>query len=299
MSEAYSSYTAAMSFVLLLTSVSAGVTDSALTNHGSLQTHRLGAYLAPRFRFTHILSSDLKRAFKTAVAIQGEQGKKYGKSAGIQQLKILQEQDFGSYEGKAFGTRDKSPERLPTDNSKRQKQPEFQDAETKASMTSRMDRFLDEYLLPIIKETRIDREREVAIVSHGMILSTLWRCLLRRFAFHSVTVGQGVDIRGDNVTSLEHLGTWSNTGYLELNLQPQLLDGQAAGITETIAAEADPKSPRHRPMKMLYDWKIAIRGVNSRNHLQGLKRTGGGVGSSKHDESQKNIDAFFKKRRVG
>ena len=299
MSKAYSSYNAAIPFVLLLTSNSAGVTDSALTIHGSLQAHRLGAYLAPRFRFTHIFSSDLKRAFKTAAAIQEGQGKQHGKSAGIQQLKILQEQDFGFYEGKAFGARDKSSDKLAADDSKRPKQPGFQEAETKASMMSRMDRFLDEYLLPIIKQTRIDREREVAIVSHGIILSTLWRCLLRRFALHSITVGQGLDIRGDNVTSFEHLGTWSNTGYLELNLQPQLLGGNAAGITETIAGEADPKRPGYRPMNMLYDWKVTIRGVNSRSHLQGLKRTGGGVGSSKHDESQQNIDAFFKKRRVG
>ena len=169
-------------------------------------------------------------------------------------------------------------------------------------MTSRMDCFLEEHLLPIIRATRMEREREVAIVSHGMILATLWRCLLKRFAIHSVTVGQGVDIRGDNVMSLEHLGSWSNTGYLELNIQPQLLRGNAAGITEALTVEASLTNDFQRTdvksMTMLYDWKATIRGVNCRSHLQGLKRTGGGVGSSKHDESQKNIEAFFKKRRV-
>ena len=180
--------------------------------------------------------------------------------------------------------------------------PGFKDAESKDSMASRMDRFLDDHFIHIIKETRMEREREVAVVSHGMILATLWRCLLRRFALHSVTVGQGVDLRGESVTSLEHLGSWSNTGYLELNIQPQLLAQRAAEITEILTSEAglasDTRKPNAKPMTVLYDWKMTIRAVNCRDHLRGLKRTGGGVGSSKHDESQKNIDAFFKKRRI-
>ena len=277
------------------------MTDSALTNHGVLQAQQLGTHLASRFRFTHIFCSDLKRAFKTAVAVQQGQREKYKSYAGIEQLRVLQEQDFGSYERQPFGTRDKAAEKLVTKDQKRNKL-EFKDAETKASMAARADGFLDDHLLPIIKATRIDREQEVAVVAHGIILSTLWKCLLRRFALHSVTVGQGVDIQAGDVTTLEHLGSWSNTGYLELNVQFQSSTGNLAGITEILVSEestaANAKRSSPRPVAVLYDWKITIRAVNCRDHLRGLKRTGGGVGSSKHDESQKNIDAFFKKRRV-
>jgi hypothetical protein len=38
--------------------------------------------------------------------------------------------------------------------------------------------------------------------------------------------------------------------------------------------------------------------VNGKDHLKGLKRTGGGVGSSRHDASQKGIESFFKRRKV-
>lgn len=259
-------------------------------------------HLAPRFHFTHIFSSDLKRAYKTAFAVQSGQKEQYGKSAGIQQLKILQEQDFGSYERKAFGARGKSNAKAAVSGHGDKKPGDLKDAETKASMAARADRFLDDYVLPVVRETMMDREQEVAIVSHGMILSTLWKCLLKRFALHSVSVRPGVDLRTDDVTNLEHLGAWSNTGYLELNIQSQLSYGKATVITEILAAESsvakDSQNTVVRPVTVLYDWRMSIRAVNCRDHLQALKRTGGGVGSSKHDETQKNIDTFFKKRRI-
>ena len=285
---------------------SAGITDSALTNHGMLQARHLGIHLATRFRFTHVFSSDLKRAFKTAVAVQEGQMERYANVAGIRQLRVLQEQNFGSYERKPFGTRDKTAEKPTAKSKPGPRPPDFQEAESKASLARRADRFLDEYLVPIIRETKMDREREVAVISHGILLSALWKCLLRRFALHSVTVGQGVDIQGGDVTTLEHLGAWANTGYLELNIQFQQSTGRLAGITEIlIAEEATTKDidrssarPNARSVTVLYDWKMTVRAVNCRDHLRGLKRTGGGVGSSKHDESQKNIDTFFKKQKT-
>jgi hypothetical protein len=46
-------------------------------------------------------------------------------------------------------------------------------------------------------------------------------------------------------------------------------------------------------------WTITVNAVNSRLHLQGLKRTGGGVGSARHDDKQQGIETFFKKRKFG
>jgi hypothetical protein len=46
-------------------------------------------------------------------------------------------------------------------------------------------------------------------------------------------------------------------------------------------------------------WNIIIQKINGKDHLKGLKRTGGGVGSSRFDEGQRKIETFFKKQKVG
>lgn len=279
---------------------SAGVTDSALTNHGILQARRLGSYLAPRYRFTHIFSSDLQRAYKTAGAIRQSQRDHYRIDVGIRQLQILQEQDFGKYEGKSFGARTKSPSGTPA--SGQRAIVHGNEPESKAAMFARMDVFLDHHLLPVLlRNNPGDSEAIVAVVSHGMTLSALWRCLLKRFALYSVTVGHGVDLRIGDVMSLERLGAWSNTGYLELSIEQQVSKSKAAGITDILVAETKSEEKRLKDTttsSVLYGWKMTIRAVNHKPHLQGFKRTGGGLGSSRHDENQKNIDTFFKKRRV-
>jgi phage baseplate assembly protein gpV len=47
-----------------------------------------------------------------------------------------------------------------------------------------------------------------------------------------------------------------------------------------------------------HGWNTTILAINGKDHLKGLKRTGGGVGSSRHDTSQKSIETFFKRRKV-
>lgn len=47
-----------------------------------------------------------------------------------------------------------------------------------------------------------------------------------------------------------------------------------------------------------HDWTTTILTINGKDHLKGLKRTGGGVGSSRHDASQKGIESFFKRRKI-
>jgi hypothetical protein len=134
---------------------------------------------------------------------------------------------------------------------------------------------------------------------------------------------------------LERIGGWANTGYLELDVtytttaqhdasatpvqsiaQGSLLpknsplDDVAAintarpcPTTPSVDADQEPEhgpaqSPTRSAVKTFTGWAVSVHAVNSRQHLVGLKRTGGGVGSSRHDDKQRSIDTFFKKRKI-
>ncbi len=264
----------------------------------------MGQYFAASgLNFTEIYSSDLQRAFKTAEAIRlaqpvkeaVEQEKPNLKTI---QLPILREQDFGFYEGKPFYARS-SPSKKKTGKEAHYGQhkddPGFQDVESKESMILRMDSFLDEHLIPKIRSESPTAEHVIVIVSHGIILSTLWRCLLRRFAPTSVSLKPGLLISG---MTLEHLGGWSNTGYLELDLRrnSEALEQPAVAGSDAVPASSGVQSDSPT---ILTGWMTVIQTVNGKEHLYGVKRTRGGVGSSKHDEGQKTIDSFFKRRKLG
>jgi len=45
---------------------------------------------------------------------------------------------------------------------------------------------------------------------------------------------------------------------------------------------------------LLQGWSMKILAVDSKDHLAGLRRTRGGIGSASHDSRQKRIDQFFK-----
>ena len=174
----------------------------------------------------------------------------------------------------------------------------FQDVESKESMIGRVDEFLDKYLLGLLKSEAIQEDRTVAVVSHGIILKVLWKCMLRRFPPKSVSTIPGV-IPVHRGTSLEGLGVWSNTGYLELRFTPmdfpvslQLLN--AGPNLEQIAVNDTTKTP-----PFLARWRLLITAANETSHLVNLKRTGGGVGSSKHDSEQQKLEKFFKKPKIG
>jgi hypothetical protein len=191
---------------------------------------------------------------------------------------------------------------------------------------------------PLLDNTQEAVESCVAIVSHGIFLSTLWKRLLLRLPANSVVLSP--ELKATARPSLEHLGGWSNTGYLELHMtrsaapnhisttdvsllvplgSPSLPaetltvkvglwrirvthvsdDSEVAkkGVVEapTITTEGVPQ--RSTP-HIAHGWRTTILSINSKDHLKGLKRTGGGVGSSRHDASQKRIETFFKRRKV-
>lgn len=274
--------------------------------HGSLQARKLGSYLAERHRITHLYSSDLQRAYKTARALQRAQVEATGREAEklqVRQLRILQERDFGSLETRSFTSKSKEARKLAekTEGDIRL-EPDFKDAESQASMAARMDAFLNEHLLPLLlHNSQLSQKSIVAVVSHGMILSAFWKRLLKRFALNSVSLGPHLLERGDTGMTLDNVGVWSNTGFLEVDITKQVAHAKAAGITAAITSQHDDQVQALEDTKVsavLYDWRLTIRAINSKEHLRGLKRTGGGVGSSKHDENQKSIDTFVKRQKV-
>ncbi|MCJ1338641.1 hypothetical protein MMC09_003930 [Bachmanniomyces sp. S44760] len=228
----------------------------------------------------------------------------------VTQLRLLREQDFGYYEGKHFYTRPRDMNKTGKDSHRTQyiDEPGFKDVESKESMTTRMDSFLDEYLIPRLHGSTANKPN-IAIVSHGIILSVLWRCLLKRFPAQSVALAPGLTIRGTGETTpLQYLGGWSNTGYLELVLYQEVTcqtptsePGSApASAAVSFDRTEDPANITAKPKSFaISGWRMFIRTVNGKNHLRGLKRTGGGVGSSKHDEGQRKIESFFKKQKIG
>lgn len=324
-----------------LAGVYAGVTNSALTNHGVLQGERLGQYFARQgVVFTHFYASDLSRAKRTAENIRKFQVTGDDAPA-IVVCPDLQEQDFGFYEGRTFYAR--SPDSKKTGKAlhraAHQNEEGFQDIETKESMAKRADSYLDEHLISVLQGAPSDHQYIVCIVSHGIMLSSLWKAILRRQLPNTVTLDQEAIIAGKPL-ALEHLGGFSNTGYLRLefekredNVKSQVAntetplaeavisselpsyakdtvaeasaDDNALSDVQTVLDSAATSLPTDLPEvregpKSTKDvkFRILVKVINGKEHLKGLKRTGGGVGSSMYDEGQKSIETFFKKRRT-
>lgn len=315
---------------------SAGRRDSVLTNHGYQQATRLGLYFKSLgLKFTHIFSSHLQRAVTTASKIREAQLTTVGDCQNAKavpdtvQLPVLMEKDFGSLEGKKFY--DHHPEikvlskGQPHENKRKAG---FVDGESKTSMARRADTFLDKYLMPLFEDSSSDDDTVIAIVSHGIFLSTLWKRILQRVPPRNTVLSNGLE--GTVRQSLEHLGGWSNTGYLELYFTRVVAEHHSstteAGTVpitvplkpfvevsaaveslhkpeilvsvEEITAPFDISVPLASTSHGMQGWSMSILRVNSKDHLQGLKRARGGLGSSRHDASQVSIKVFFKRRKI-
>ncbi|KAK3070209.1 hypothetical protein LTR53_010857 [Teratosphaeriaceae sp. CCFEE 6253] len=314
----------------------AGVRDSALTIHGVEQARRLGEHFAKTgVKLTHIFASPLSRAFKTAEALQKAQSSGgEGENGEVEIVKVpdLIEQDFGFYEGKSFFVRSeakKSGKDAHRDVHK--DDPGFVDVETKESMCKRADAFLDEHLAPLLEAENAEGCLEVAVVSHGMLLGNLWRRLLLRLPKKSLAIAPEVTaVRG--TVMLEHLGGWSNTGYLELAMSKDHSEEEAPSVVRDAAsptqesnASADhvsssPQAARREleewmrtspslsksgaiaefsrsEARRLTGWSTTILAIDSKAHLVGLKRQRGGIGRLAHDEGQQKLDGFFKRQK--
>ncbi|QIW97192.1 hypothetical protein AMS68_002710 [Peltaster fructicola] len=273
----------------------AGVKDSQLTNFGVEQTKKLGSHFATTdVVFTHIFASPLIRAYRTAEAIRDAQQRKSNDAQPLPALEIIKvpdliEQDFGYYEGKPFHARSSPNKAGRVSHAEIHKNdPSFVDVETKEAMSKRADNFLDSYLLPIVDS---GIEPIIAVVSHGMLLSTLWRRILLRIPRKALSIApEVITARGPIV--LEHLGGWSNTGCLRLHFTKQ-------ESTEQVATD-DVKAITTAPVRKDFTgFTVLIVAIDSKAHLTGLKRQRGGIGSLGNDESQQKLTSFFKKPRTG
>ncbi|KAI8263486.1 putative phosphatase [Colletotrichum sp. SAR 10_77] len=262
----------------------AGSRDASLTSHGVLQARRLGTHLASRTAsapVSHIFASNLQRAYRTAEAVcdalstppnatEGEASSSTtGSRVEVVQLPELREKHFGSGEGQKVGARAVGERHV--------------GAETSEAMFTRAKRFVDEYLGPIF--ACVDEAEEgaesVVVVAHGIILGVLVRALRSAKNFGTVVASP------EDQLPL----AWSNTGYVELLVTPGTPPSKEPATKEPATAPTWP------------GLSIKTVAVNSTEHLQGLKKTRGGIGSAKFDEKQKTLNAFFtptaKKRKHG
>lgn len=318
-------------------SSSAGSRDSSLTNHGVLQAKRLGEHLATRSPaigpVTHIYASNLQRAVRTAQAIAAAQSNATGGSKNLEVVEVpeLREKDFGSDEGKRFGTRGSDRAAAPASSTV-----DFVPSESRDSMKIRADRFIDTVLVPVVSQaTPQVAQRAIVIVAHGIILNVLLSCLLSRF-------GPGEVARfsrpGDAPWRSEWLAAWSNTGYLEAALRvaspvaesasddkassynahnelgertenqlgteqvsaahtghqdSTVIGDETASISPSVeaASSSSPSLGLSRAAAPII--QLSVQTVNCIEHLQGLKKTRGGIGSAASDSKQKTMDSFF------
>ncbi|KAJ6260100.1 hypothetical protein Dda_4321 [Drechslerella dactyloides] len=159
---------------------------------------------------------------------------------------------------------------------------EFRQMETPASIKARAESFINRCIIPLLPDHPVPSPSPstssttpptpsnavVAIVSHGMLLSWLWRAFVALFPPTSVLATTPVVQKG--WYQGKHPG-WGNTGYLVVEVLP-------AGV---VSAQG---------------MTVVIEGVNEKTHLAGLRRTGGGIGSERFDERQTKVDAFFSRR---
>lgn len=246
---------------------------------------------------------------------------------------LIQEQDFGSYEGKTYADPLFASALFHKDEYRRlhSHEPTFVDMESNESVDHRVDKFLDEYLLPVLHESASngDEKPTVAVVSHGITLAHIWRRLLARLPRRSVIVRPDVFSEHGTV-DIERIGGWSNTGFLAvefhrvegvsasstasegtalLDADPVLVD--AVGLDAEVQNPASPEAQAGKIVdtvssidaitaapKLLKGWTTTVNTINGTLHLNGLKRAPGGIGSAAHDEKQQSLDAFFKKKKL-
>ncbi|KAK4121870.1 phosphoglycerate mutase-like protein [Parathielavia appendiculata] len=274
----------------------AGTRDSPLTAHGALQARRLGAHLAARSAtigaVRHVFSSDLKRAVETAQAVVDAQlplatnsSKKTGSGdhvvdaapLKVVQLHDLRERDFGSAEGKKF-----SPGVVGAD------------AESQDQMRLRAERFVRECLVPLFTDEEAAAGGCVVVVAHGLILESLLRVLLASFGPVALTRPASPRLVG-----------WSNSGYVELVVRvdhpstPAVTDG----LGEVSGERTSDLVPSTASLVQQPKITLSVVAANVLKHLEGLKKTRGGIGSAQFDKRQRTVDSFFapaaKKAKVG
>ncbi|KAI3340300.1 histidine phosphatase superfamily [Ustulina deusta] len=238
----------------------AGSRDSSLTNHGVLQAKRLGAHIASRRSIigpvTHLFASNLQRACQTADAIAEACQLQNEDSTSLVTPGVIRVEDLRE---KDFGSLEGKKFGIKENDD---------DAESPQSMRLRIDRFLDHHLGPIIDQLAAENAT-VVVVSHGIILNVLLKALISRYPPKS----SFSQLTGERSSS-EYLAPWTNTGVLQARLE---LSGSNASLQVHNARTVH----------------MTVEHTNNVDHLQGLKKTRGGIGSAMFDSRQRTMDSFF------
>jgi hypothetical protein len=183
-------------------------------------------------------------------------------------LRDLRERDFGSAEGEKFGAGIVGA-----------------DAESREQMRVRAERFVREHLAPLLTAEWAAAGGCVVVVAHGLILDSLLRELLVKFGPAEMAFLGNPRMVG-----------WSNTGYAELLVrvgQPgksaarEGLAGEVSGERTSDSAPALVSLPQQPRIT------LSLVAANVLKHLEGLKKTRGGIGSAQFDKRQRTVDSFF------
>ncbi|EAW11992.1 histidine phosphatase family protein [Aspergillus clavatus NRRL 1] len=266
-----------------------------LTDKGKMQAHLLARRFRDRgVRFTQVFSSDLDRAMETAQDICQQQLSS-GPFLTPIQTSNLREQSFGSLEGTRWksgapGSSISSPDAL------RGGEPSYTEEESVVSMRTRVNAFLQDYIVPLLVNLDTTKPEEViAVVSHGVILQVLWVCLADLFNQRDIHIGAGAARAdfGDYVRPV-----WSNTGAMELDIRPSTIAGPAVRD----AASPPPfllgvLQQRESFEALLSSWSMTVMSVDDTSHLdmaQQVERTGGTVRNTLQPSRQESTNQFYR-----
>ncbi|KAH7885210.1 histidine phosphatase superfamily [Phlebopus sp. FC_14] len=247
-----------------LRSVWAGWADAPLTNHGMNQARALGESYA-NTRLDVIYASPLKRAFTTAQALYDSQP---SPKPTFTASPLIREQHFGKGEGKTW-TLHQDPNKTLEEHFANDHFPvlhgrdeKFPGGESVNDLAQRADQAIRELVLPHVREATKSEGQDVhiALVSHGLCISQLVAALVNR----NDGGAPDADYRG-----------LMNTAWTRVTVQ---VKGPQLG--ETLVDNLPPLI-------------VKVTDVNRHEHIDGIKRQEGGIGSSAYDPKQQDIRGFF------
>jgi hypothetical protein len=166
--------------------------------------------------------------------------------------------------------------------------------ETDQSIMLRSNTFINDHLLPLVFDENRDNH-VVAVVSHGITLQFLWKCITALFHQHLIRLVPGASSHDADARFISP--TWVNTGFLEVCIQNPATSLPPPVIPRDVSYGVPPQSNTisEDTSRPLSGWFLEIRAINSRVHLAQLRRVQGGIGSGTYDKRQRRIDNFFKR----
>ncbi|KAL1407048.1 hypothetical protein Q8F55_006461 [Vanrija albida] len=239
----------------------AGWADAPLSNHGMNQAKALGASLATT-SISAIYASPLKRALWTAQQIE-EQNETVPKPK-LTESPLLREQHFGVAESQPFGSEEGGYTRMPGRDFK------FPEGETLNDVRKRANEAIAQFVEPAIKESQgqLAGSKHLVFVAHGI--------------FNHEFIGAILARRPEGINQWEYRGM-TNTGWTRLEVG---YEGEVPGQADSGAIQ-----PEYFNGLPPFNAKILVADVTS--HLDQVHRQKGGIGSSAHDQKQRDIRSFF------